>query len=659
MSVNFVPHKPVVVDLATRRAWRAAHGLAESAPPDTVGLEHEHDYDDGARTSALEETAPTGSDSASTAVAARPESPRPLPHAAIGPGTVLRERYLLERLVGSGGACLVFSAIDRHRTSVTGVPGRLAVKLLRPESRGSPACIYRLAREFRQMQRLTHPKVARVFDIDCDGAVWFMTLELLQGDTLRQRIKSHVTTDDAFDLLRECSSALMYAHSLGITHGDLKPSNIFVTTDGSVRLLDFGSVPDREESAADPNGSHRYAATPAYASPQILLNEIADPRDDVFSLACVAYELLCGKHPFERRSSLEAMRQGLRPPYVRRIQPRHYSVLSEALSWERASRPASTHEFLHALMASELTHSQPVARIAPIDPTTLAADRPQPAVALDTIAVTAAPAEAVQTDAQSDDARKLRSAETAQAAERELGTPAELTVATHALPLAWPARAETTRAARTSRALVPLADAMRLAAQSAVAARRPAGNPRLTMFVALFFVAAFLVGIVSRYSSVGDDVAETPPAPARAAPPPPPLAAEPVVTQPLPEQTAATTAPTPKAPVSTKPSPPRHVLTFETAAVQVAVGQTLAAATLRRDRPLQGRTRMRWRTVDGTAKAGIHYEGVKWTSRRLRRVSASAVSSCRYSRISAVLILAPRAPSRFASNRPKIRLQAR
>lgn len=270
-------------------------------------------------------------------------------------GSLLRKRYAIEHVVGIGGNSVVFQAVDRHRDSVEEQGERVAVKVLRPELRSNPHALRRLQREFRQMQRLTHNGIARVFDLDCDGDIWFMTLELIQGQTITHWMKGSAPDAEAMQIITGCCEAVSYAHSRGIVHGDLKPSNVLVTPTRGIKLVDFGSAAAELTGAAVALSARSLAATPPYASPQILTGTPADPRDDVFSLACIAYAVLTrGAHPFERKSSLDAYREQMRPAYSPKIQPRVFDVIVRALSWQRTHRHASATEFLNALIGSDL-----------------------------------------------------------------------------------------------------------------------------------------------------------------------------------------------------------------------------------------------------------------------------------------------------------------
>ncbi|MET0986734.1 MAG: protein kinase [Steroidobacteraceae bacterium] len=276
-----------------------------------------------------------------------------------GPGTVLRERYLLQQVIGSGGTSMVYRAQDlRHEAGASSIRV-IAVKLLREELREDARAIERLKREFTQMQLLAHPGVLKVFDLDVDRGVWFMTMEMLEGQSLSMYLRTHRTPHpNALELVKSCAESLEFAHERGIVHGDLKPGNIFLTSAGA-RILDF-------IGAADELRTDR-AATPAYASPQRLAGELPEVSDDIYSLGCVAYELLAGVHPFDRKPATVAHQLGLQPARINSMSYREWRALDRALAFDRRDRHASMRTFLDALFHEE-TKAAPARVSRPGDP---------------------------------------------------------------------------------------------------------------------------------------------------------------------------------------------------------------------------------------------------------------------------------------------------
>jgi serine/threonine protein kinase len=301
-----------------------------------------------------EEMAENTATSAVTGGRPRTEAARPAPSSRrpdhIRAGSVLRSRYVLEDVVGRGGSSIVFRATDLHRVLPLDTDTSfIAVKLLQAELRDDPHALLRLRREFRQTQCLAHAGIVRVFDLDCDEDDWFMTMELLSGRTAREWMRAVRNPSDALSIIYGCCEALEHAHSMGIVHGDLKPTNVMVSDDGAAKIIDFGSAasPGSQLSLqSDP----ALAVTALYASPQVLAGKSPDVRDDIFSLACLSYGLLsAGRHPFGRRPSLEDGRAKVAPTHLREIPPALFDVIERGLSVERERRPASAGEFKREL----------------------------------------------------------------------------------------------------------------------------------------------------------------------------------------------------------------------------------------------------------------------------------------------------------------------
>ena len=282
--------------------------------------------------------------------AARPEQKQ------FGPGSILSERFLLEKEVGSGGTALVFSARDLQATDKSTSRARIAIKVPKPDVKDSARAISRLQHEFRHAHPLSHANIVQVFELGNDQQTWFMTMELIEGRSLLVLMRDSQALSEARkrSILRACADALSFAHSREIVHGDFKPANVLVTADGTTKVFDFGAA-----SAASGEDTRIPAGTPAYASPQVLSGMRPEPRDDVFSFACVAYELLTGQHPFEKRSSLEARDADQVPSRAWNLSASQWLALLSALSWEREQRPETVESLMQALFVEPSTAAPP------------------------------------------------------------------------------------------------------------------------------------------------------------------------------------------------------------------------------------------------------------------------------------------------------------
>jgi tRNA A-37 threonylcarbamoyl transferase component Bud32 len=278
---------------------------------------------------------------------------------ALAPGKVLCDRYLLEQVIGCGGTAIVFRARDMLSAKGTAHNMLVAIKTPRPELRDTAKAAMRLKHEFEHARLLSHPSIVRVFDLQEDAGQPFLTMELVEGRLLSGLLRdwTMLPASLAYKILGQCAEALQYAHSRDVVHGDFKPGNVFITPDEGVRIMDFGT-------AAGPtaNDSRIPAGTPTYASPEVLEGETPDRRDDVFSFACVAYEVLTGQHPFGRLSSLQARDEGKIPPRAWNLSTPQWLSLLSALSWKREQRPANVEDLVARLNAEQAA----VAPLAPI-----------------------------------------------------------------------------------------------------------------------------------------------------------------------------------------------------------------------------------------------------------------------------------------------------
>jgi eukaryotic-like serine/threonine-protein kinase len=262
------------------------------------------------------------------------------PSKELGVGEVLCGRYVIESQLASGGMGTVYKALDRSRSEHTDADAYVAIKVLHERTRTRSDVLAKLRREFYCAQALSHRSVVKVFELDLHQFPFF-TMELIDGESLRSVMQRFhplpMPRSYVWAVIREVGEGLAHAHDRRVIHGDIKPQNVMVTNSGEVRILDFGI------------SSELAAATPAYASCELLEGREADPRDDLFAAACLSYEMLAGEHPFRHRRSTEARTLKITPSRPPGLSARQWKALAQGLAWDRADRPASVRDWLALL----------------------------------------------------------------------------------------------------------------------------------------------------------------------------------------------------------------------------------------------------------------------------------------------------------------------
>lgn len=267
---------------------------------------------------------------------------------------MLRDRYELLSILGRGSTGTVYKALDRHRAHLSESARCVAVKVLKQSYQERPAALAELEREFHQAQSLSHPNIVSVFDLDRDGDTYFIVMELLEGDLLADILRrldgQRMSREHALGIISSVGAALAYAHRRDVVHADLKPRNIMITNDGDVRVLDFGFARNRPLELHSASALHEVSVpAPAYASVERVNGSEPHPSDDVYSLACIAYELLSGQHPFGGRSAVLARAHGRHPKRIAGLSHKQSHALQRALLWTRGERKIDVVELLAAL----------------------------------------------------------------------------------------------------------------------------------------------------------------------------------------------------------------------------------------------------------------------------------------------------------------------
>ena len=276
-------------------------------------------------------------------------------------GTIIRERYHLERFIKAGGSSGVYLAHD------TVMNRQVAVKLLPPSD---PVMGSRFEREARGLSMLSHPNTVSVYDFGVTPDKYhYMVLEYLEGGTLKEVMSAErwFSPKRAVHIFSQISRALRDAHEKGIVHRDIKPSNIFmIPMDGDpdfVKVLDFGVAKmlgdQPAEMRADITQIGRIIGTPRYMPPEQITSQDVDVRADVYTVGVVLYEMLCGSVPFQDTSLGGLLMLHLkeppppfsthRSPYLDETPPGLEAAVMKALEKQPVDRFRSMNAFLKAV----------------------------------------------------------------------------------------------------------------------------------------------------------------------------------------------------------------------------------------------------------------------------------------------------------------------
>jgi serine/threonine protein kinase len=268
-------------------------------------------------------------------------APGPVRPPTLQTGTLLAERYRIEKLVGKGGMGAVFSAHDELADRM------VAVKLV--GGRRTEIERERLREELHASMLLTHRNIARTHTLEeVDGEI-FIVMELLAGETLAARIgKGPIPHDETLAITLQLLDALAEAHRHGVIHRDVKPANVMCCDDGRVVLMDFGvaRIDDRDTSTHTTS----IKGTPAYMAPEVVSGRRADPRADLYAVGLILFEMLTGEPPFKAATVNELLHRQLTDAIdTQRIHGQFAHVIGRATAKDPAARYATAGELRLAL----------------------------------------------------------------------------------------------------------------------------------------------------------------------------------------------------------------------------------------------------------------------------------------------------------------------
>lgn len=221
---------------------------------------------------------------------------------------VIADRYEVVSHIGQGGMADVFLAVD------TILNRQVAIKILRADLSTDAVSILRFEREAQAAAALAHPNIVEIYDVGDYKGHHYIVMEYVTGKTLKQVIRSRgpLVNEEAVDIMKQLCSAISEAHSRGIIHRDIKPQNVIVKADGSIKILDFGIA--TAKGSMQLTQANNVMGSVHYLSPELAKGEAASPQSDIYALGIVLYEMLAGDVPFKADQAVQIALKHMREP---------------------------------------------------------------------------------------------------------------------------------------------------------------------------------------------------------------------------------------------------------------------------------------------------------------------------------------------------------
>ena len=267
-------------------------------------------------------------------------------------GKRLDGRYQIESLVGMGGMANVYRGTD------TRTGNAIAVKVLKEEFLDNEELVRRFKNESKAISILNHPNIVKVYDVSVTDRLQYIVMEYVDGITLKEYLKQRggaLTWKETVHFATQVLSALQHAHSKGIIHRDVKPQNIMLLADGSIKMMDFGIA--RFSRAQSQTVSDKAIGSVHYISPEQAKGDKTDARTDIYSVGVMLYEMLSGKLPFDGDGavSIAIMQISDKAKPLAQVAPNVPEALCQitekAMEKDPANRYQSAQEMLEAIEA--------------------------------------------------------------------------------------------------------------------------------------------------------------------------------------------------------------------------------------------------------------------------------------------------------------------
>ena len=285
---------------------------------------------------------------------------------------VVANRYEVVQHIGQGGMADVFLAID------TILNRHVAIKILRSDQSTDAISILRFEREAQAATTLAHPNIVEIYDVGEYKNHHYIVMEYVAGKTLKKVIRDRapLLNLEAVDTMKQLTSAVAEAHKRGIIHRDIKPQNVIVKSDGSLKILDFGIA--TAKGSAQLTQANNVMGSVHYLAPELAKGEPASPQSDIYALGIVFYEMLTGDVPFKADQAVQIALQHMREPMpsVRKANPNVPQSVENIIIRATAKNPRlryqSCDEMLKDLekcMLPEHQNDKPLSLNDPIDKT--------------------------------------------------------------------------------------------------------------------------------------------------------------------------------------------------------------------------------------------------------------------------------------------------
>lgn len=258
---------------------------------------------------------------------------------------LLTSKYTIEDKIGEGGMGIVYKALQKSMERT------VALKVLAPKFSARPRFVEQFIREARAAGALNHPNIIQVHDVASENGIHYFSMEFISGPTSMNMLSSQGPLPGlvALEIVRQTAKALAYAHDHRIIHRDIKPDNIMVTNNLTVKLADLGISKTFDEAEEDHN-QRRIVGTPHYMAPEATLGQRIDHRVDIYSLGATAYHLLSGRTPFHGASASEVLKAHVKEEprrlndVVSDIDPAVANYVRTLMAKDPSQRPSSAEQ---------------------------------------------------------------------------------------------------------------------------------------------------------------------------------------------------------------------------------------------------------------------------------------------------------------------------